>query len=33
MGEAGNPSALREMTVEVPNVSWADIGESQGGDP
>merc|ERR1711970_636082 len=24
--EAGNPSALREMTVEVPNVSWADIG-------
>jgi len=26
MGEAGNPSALREMTVEVPNVSWADIG-------
>lgn len=24
--EAGNPSALREMTVEVPNVTWADIG-------
>merc|ERR1711998_679311 len=24
--EQGNPSALREMTVEVPNVSWADIG-------
>merc|ERR1712093_752781 len=24
--EAGNPSALRELTVEVPNVSWADIG-------
>jgi len=24
--ESGNPSALREMTVEVPNVSWADIG-------
>merc|ERR1711912_31820 len=24
--EADNPSALREMTVEVPNVSWADIG-------
>merc|ERR1711968_126674 len=24
--EAGNPSALREMTVEIPNVSWADIG-------
>merc|ERR1711977_803427 len=24
--EQGNPSALREMTVEVPNVTWADIG-------
>merc|ERR1711934_546007 len=24
--EQGNPSALREMTVEIPNVSWADIG-------
>jgi len=24
--EQGNPSALREMTVEVPIVSWADIG-------
>jgi len=23
---AGNPSALRETVVEVPNVSWADIG-------
>merc|ERR1711865_636375 len=24
--EKGNPSALREMKVEIPNVSWADIG-------
>jgi transitional endoplasmic reticulum ATPase len=24
--EKGNPSALREMKVEVPNVTWADIG-------
>lgn len=24
--EQGNPSALREMTAEIPNVSWADIG-------
>jgi len=28
--EQGNPSALREMTVEVPNVSWADIGGLEG---
>merc|ERR1719235_1356294 len=24
--EKGNPSALREMKVEIPNVTWADIG-------
>merc|ERR550537_1256389 len=24
--EQGNPSALREMTAEIPNITWADIG-------
>ncbi|KNC47319.1 uncharacterized protein AMSG_03752 [Thecamonas trahens ATCC 50062] len=28
--EASNPSALRETTVEVPNVSWDDIGGLEG---
>lgn len=27
---SGNPSALRETVVEVPNVSWADIGGLEG---